>query len=144
MNALNDIQLKELVDKMGLPLKNILMRDEMKELNEDGFYIINLDTSNNRGTHWTALYFHPLNSYYNDSFGFVPPLEVEEKIKPYHYNNKDIQDYYSSACGWYCLAFIKFLHDKTDKQLAFKEFLRMFSNKTTENDNILKEYLKMD
>ena len=42
---------------------------QMNELKDGGFYIINLDTSNNNGTHWTALYFHPLQSYYCDSFG---------------------------------------------------------------------------
>jgi len=33
----NDIQLKEYAEKMGLPLNNILMRDEMNHLNEEGF-----------------------------------------------------------------------------------------------------------
>jgi hypothetical protein len=62
----------------------------------------------------------------------VPPLEEEEKIKPYHYNDADIQDFNSEACGYYCLAFIKFLHDKNDKELAFRQFLQLFSNKTIE------------
>ena len=137
-------QLINFAEKMKLPLNNILMRDEMNELKNDGFYIINLDNSNGNGTHWTALYFHPLNSYYCDSFGFVPPLEVEEKIKPYHYNDADIQDFNSEACGYYCLAFIKFLHDKNDKELAFKEFLKMFGKKTIENDKILEKYLDIN
>lgn len=143
LNALNDIQIRELTENWNLPLNNILMRDEMNELNKDGFYIINLDTSDNSGTHWTALYYHPLNSYYFDSFGFVPPLEVEEKIKPYLYNNTDIQDFNSKACGWYCIAFIKFLHNKTNKEIAFKEFLKLFKNKTIENDDILHKFLKL-
>lgn len=143
LNALSDIQIRGLMEKMELPLNNILMRDEMKELDKDGFYIINLDTSNNRGTHWTSLYYHPLNSYYFDSFGFVPPLEVEEKIKPYLYNDKDIQDWDSDACGWYCIAFIKFLHNKNDKDIAFKEFLKLFKNKTTDNDDILIKFLNL-
>ena len=144
LKAATNIQLTNLADKMGLPLNDILMRDEMNKLKDGGFYIINLDTSNNNGTHWTALYFHPLQSYYCDSFGFVPPLEVEQRIKPYLYNNKDIQDFNSEACGYYCLAFIKFLYDKNDKELAFKEFLKMFGKKTIENDNILKKYLDID
>ena len=144
LKASTNIQLLDFSEKMGLPLNDILMRDEMNQLKDDGFYIINLDTSNNNGTHWTALYYHPLNSYYCDSFGFVPPLEVEEKIKPYLYNDSDIQDFNSEACGYYCLAFIKFLYDKTDKELAFKEFLKMFGKKTIENDNILKKYLEID
>lgn len=139
--SLTDANLINLSQLWNLPLNNILMRDEMNKLNKDGFYIINLDTSNNEGTHWTCLYYHPLKSFYFDSFGFVPPLEVEEKIKPYLYNDKDIQDYNSKACGWYCLAFIKFVNDKNDKETAFKEFLKLFKNKTIDNDDILEKYL---
>ena len=71
-------------------------------------------------------------------------MEVERKIKPYHYNDADIQDFNSEACGYYALAFIKFLHDKTDKEIAFRQFLQLFGNKTTENDNILEKYLEID
>lgn len=143
LNALTDIHIKELMEHWNLPLNNILMRDEMSNLNKDGFYIINLDTSDSTGTHWTSLYYHPIHSYYFDSFGFVPPLEVEEKIKPYIYNNQDIQDWNSKACGWYCIAFIKFLHNKNNKEIAFKEFLKLFKNKTIENDDILIKYLDL-
>lgn len=144
LTTTSDTQLKEYTEKMGLPLNNILMRDEMNELKKDGFYIINLDNSNGNGTHWTSLYFHPLNSCYFDSYGFVPPLEVEQKIKPYIYNDADIQDFNSEACGYYALAFIKFLNDKTNKEIAFKEFLKLFKNNTKENDDILKKYLNLD
>jgi hypothetical protein len=68
---------------------------------------------------------------------------VEQKIKPYIYNDADIQDFNSEACGYYALAFIKFLHDKTNKEVAFKEFLNLFKNNKKENDNILKNYLKL-
>jgi len=141
LKQLSNYDLYDLANKMKLPLNNIIMRDETDLLEKDGFYIINLDNKNGGGTHWTVCFFHPLKSYYNDSFGFVPPLEVEEVIKPFIYNDNDIQDFNSSACGWYCLAFIKFLHDKQNKEMAFKEFLKMFKTKTTENDDILYKYL---
>lgn len=144
LTTTSDTQLKEYANRMGLPLNNILMRDEMNKLKDDGFYIINLDNSNGNGTHWTVCYYYPLQSYYFDSYGFVPPLEVEQKIKPYLYNDADIQDFNSEACGYYALAFIKFLYDKTNKEVAFKEFLRLFKNNTKENDNILQKYLKLD
>ena len=117
------------------------MRDKANKINDDGFYIVNLDKTTGQGTHWTCLYYHPLKSYYFDSFGFVPPEEIENIIIPYNHNNKDIQDYNSDACGYYCIAFIKFLHSKIDKQMAFNEFILLFSKKTTDNDNILEEYL---
>ena len=142
LNALSDLNIRNYVEKLKLPLENILMRDEIKDNLHVGFYIINLDTSNNEGTHWTVCYAHPLKSYYFDSYGFLPPLELERKIKPFLYNDKDIQDWNSEACGWFCIAFIKFLYDKSDKEMAFKEFLKLFSNNTKENDKKLKEYLK--
>lgn len=142
LKSLTDTHIKDLTNKLKLPLENILMRDEIKDNLNHGFYIINLDTSKNEGTHWTACYSYPLKSLYFDSYGFVPPLELEKKIMPYIYNCKDIQDWNSEACGWFCIAFIKFLYDKNDKETAFKEFLKLFSNNTKENDKILKEYLK--
>ena len=144
LKTTNNYELEEYANKLKIPLNNILMRDEMKELKEDGFYIINLDSSDNNGTHWTSLYFHPLNSCYFDSYGFVPPLEVEQKIKPYIYNDADIQDFNSEACGYYALAFIKFLHDKTNKEIAFRQFLQLFKENKKENDNILRKYLNLD
>jgi len=141
LKGLSNIQLGELINKFNLPLNDIIMRDEADKINKDGFYITNLDTSKGDGSHWTSLYYHPLKSYYFDSFGFVPPFDVEDVITPYIHNDKDIQDFNSEACGYFCVAFIKFLNDKENKELGFKEFLRLFSNKTTENDNILKEYL---
>ena len=60
LNALSDFDIKNYAEKLKLPLKNILMRDEIKDNLGVGFYVINLDTSNNEGTHWTACYSHPL------------------------------------------------------------------------------------
>lgn len=145
LKGLTNFNLEDLAKKYNLPLNEIIMKDKAEEIEKNGFYIINLDDSSGGGTHWTSLYFNnnPLNSLYFDSFGFVPPYEVEEKIKPYIYNDKDIQDYNSKACGYYCLAFIKFINDKTNKEIAFKEFLRMFKNNAKENDDILKKYLNI-
>ena len=46
LTASTNTQLMNLAEKMKLPLNNILMRDEMNELKDDGFYIINLDDRN--------------------------------------------------------------------------------------------------
>ena len=45
LTASTNTQLINFAEKMKLPLNNILMRDEMNELKNDGFYIINLDDS---------------------------------------------------------------------------------------------------
>jgi hypothetical protein len=56
-------------------------------------------------------------------------------------NDKEIQNYKSSACGYYCIAFIKFLHNKTNKEKSFLTFLKLFNIKTHHNDKILHELL---
>jgi hypothetical protein len=58
------------------------MRDEIKDnLNDVGFYIINLDTSNHNGTHWTGCFFHPLKSFYFDSYGEPPSENIKNFVK---------------------------------------------------------------
>ena len=43
----------------------------------------------------------------------------------------------SSACGYFCVAFIKFLHNKVNKTEAYKAFLTLFKHHTAKNDKIL-------
>jgi hypothetical protein len=143
MKALSNFDIIKMCKVMNLPLNDVLMRDEIKKKIKHGFTIINLNTSKQDGSHWTAVLYTPLTSFYWDSFGFVPPQELEEVIKPYEYNNTDIQDFNSDACGHYCIAFIKFLKDKKDKEDAYKAFCRLFKNKNNrkDNDKILINYL---
>ena len=64
---------------MKLPLNAIIMRDETEKINKEGFYIIDSDNSKGHGTHWCCLFYFPLHSCYNDSFGFGPPAEIEKE-----------------------------------------------------------------
>jgi len=123
----------------GIYSKDLLPRP----LRRATFYIVNMqDHDEGSGTHWVVFYYNnPLTSIYFDSFGFVPPIQVENRISPYIFNDADIQDYNSSACGYFCIAFIKFLHSKQDKQEAYKAFLTLFKNQTIKNDKILQRLL---
>ena len=110
-----------------------------KDLIRDKFCIVNLqDHDEGSGTHWTVFYYNnPLTSIYFDSYGFPGPSDVEDRIKPYIYNNAEIQDFDSSACGYFCIAFIKYIYNKDNKQEAFKTFLKLFKLQTLKNDKIL-------
>jgi hypothetical protein len=91
------------------------MKDELPSKLKNGFYIINLQSSNiGSGTHWTAFYYNSKHSYYFDAFGFLAPVEVEQKLNEYTYNNKQIQNLKSTACGYYCIAFIIFIYGRKD------------------------------
>ena len=123
----------------GIYSKDLLPRP----LRRTTFYIVNMqDHDEGNGTHWVVFYYNnPLTSIYFDSFGFVAPLQVENRITPYIFNDAEVQDYNSSACGYFCIAFIKFLHNKQDKQEAYKGFLKLFKNETVKNDKILQRLL---
>jgi hypothetical protein len=123
----------------GIYSKDLLPRP----LRRATFYIVNMqDHDEGNDTHWVVFYYNnPLTSIYFDSFGFVAPLQVENRITPYIFNDAEVQDYNSSACGYFCIAFIKFLHNKQDKQEAYKGFLKLFKNETVKNDKILQRLL---
>ena len=83
-----------------------------------------------------------MKSIYFDSFGFVPPDDVEKKTKPYIYNDDEIQNYEnSSACGFFCIAFIKFLYNMDNKYKEFEVFKKLFSKNTEKNDQRLYQIL---
>jgi hypothetical protein len=110
------------------------MSDEGKYIKDDKYYVFNLNNSNQRGSHWVALYKGKNKSYYFDSFGFVPDKELEPYIKPYKYNKKQFQDIYSSSCGYYCIAFIIFMYYSNNN---YDNFIKMFD----ENDLKLNEFI---
>ena len=142
MNELSNFQLMDLIKdkKLDYYFGGVHSKDKLpKDLIRDKFYIINLqDHDEGGGTHWCVFYYNkPLTSIYFDSYGFVPPIDVENRIKEYIFNDKEIQDFDSSACGYYCIAFILFLHNKDNKQELFKTFLKLFKLQTLKNDKIL-------
>ena len=146
MNELSNFELMDIIKdiKLDYHFGGVFSKDQLpKELIREKFYIVNLqDHDEGSGTNWTVFYYNkPLTSIYFDSYGFIAPLDVENSIKPYIYNNGEIQDFDSSACGYFCIAFIKFLHNKDNKQEAYKTFLKLFKQQTVKNDKILHNML---
>ena len=145
-NALSNLEIIDIIKNRNLEkhFGGIFSKDQLpNELIKDKFYIVNLqDHDEGGGTHWTVFYYnYPSTSIYFDSYGFIAPRDVQKRITPYIFNDKDIQDFNSSACGFYCIAFIKFLHDKTDKEKMYNTFLKLFKLETIKNDKILQELL---
>jgi len=66
--------------------------------------IINIDHSKNEGTHWTSLFIKNDISYYFDSYGFPPTVEVEKYCTgPRFYNSFQIQKNNEVICEHYCI-----------------------------------------
>ena len=144
-NELSNFDIIKIIEDMKLShvFGGVYSKDQLPTLQRNKFYIINLqDSDAGKGSHWTVFFYNkPLTSIYYDSFGFIAPLLVQEKITPYIYNENEIQNYKSSACCYYCIAFIKFLHNKTNKEEAFKTFLKLFNLQTFKNDKVLYDLL---
>jgi len=145
-NALSNLEIIDIIKNRNLEkhFGGVYSKDQLpNELIKDKFYIVNLqDHDEGDGTHWTEFYYnHPSTSIYFDSYGFIASRDVQKRITPYIFNDKDIQDFNSSACGFYCIAFIKFFHNKTDKEQMYKTFLKLFKLETIKNDKILQELL---
>ena len=123
-----DNELKDYKNYKGCFIKN-----ELPKQLTNGFYVINL----NGHSHWTVLYKDNDDIFYYDSFGFEPPEEVETKLGNYYWNDTDIQDIDTSSCGYYVIAFIKFMNNKINPLKSYKTFVSLFNSDTKKNEKIL-------
>lgn len=73
--------------------------------------IINLDNSENNGTHWVAYIKRGSTTIYFDSFGNLkPPKEFINyigDIKNIFYNYQKFQNFNTFICGHLCLRFLE-------------------------------------
>lgn len=163
---LTNDQLERLSDKMGFKLAGVFFKDELpKKIEYNRGYIINMENSEddegkqNDGSHWTCF---QVNKYptglieplYFDSYGQPPPAAVIEFVKrntgkPLPYCKTDIQNMMSSACGWFCCAFLHFInvfeHRSKDLYRDADYFLGLFydlseSTEIKGNEFILKQF----
>jgi hypothetical protein len=145
MQALTDVDLIKMSKLYKVKnLSGIYFKDCIPEqLIDDSFYIVNLQSINTSGdgTHWVVFYYIVKQSLYYDSFGFMCPAEVVNCIEPYLYSMRTIQSMNSSACGYYCMAFIVMTMGVADKARAYGAFVNLFNNNTCKNERILEEIL---
>jgi hypothetical protein len=86
--------------------KGVFMRNELNKATrqDNECTVINTDHSLNRGTHWTCLFIKNGTSYYFDSYGFPPTLEVEDYCKePRYFSTFPIQKFNEVICGHYSI-----------------------------------------
>ena len=143
MNELSNFKILEILDKRNLPINGVFSKDLLPSLKK-GFYIINIQNHDEgSGSHWTCLYYDDKDNIYFDSFGFAAPMEIQRHLKSYSYNDKQIQNIDSTSCGYYCIAFIQYMNNKTNKKTSFDTFLNIFKTNKLYNDVILKNLTKI-
>ena len=137
-NGMTDLQIKQI---LGKKLNGLYMKDKIPKKLKNGWYIINMDDSNDprNGTHWIA--FKKMKNkhiFYFDPMGVIPPIEILEHCDSCKYNDRQIQDINSTACGWFCISIILF----DEKYNDLIKYFRIFSKNPKENDFILKNLLE--
>ena len=119
----------------------VFSRNNLLKL-KNGAYVINVDHSENTGTHWVVIFAKSNEVIYFDSFGVeYIPKEITKKI-----GNKNIktsifriQDNSSTMCGYFCILFIEYMLN--NKNLT--DFTNLFSPwDFKKNDKITGRYFK--
>ena len=148
---LSNFDIETICQSMKIPLKGVFSKDELYTIpHENGMYVVNMQNSNaGNGTHWVCCVKRTNLSIYFDSFGFTAPIAVIDFLKPsvIAYSNNDIQFMASSACGWFCIAFLKFIQryiNGNHEPLLnkYNQFITMFSEDEVKNDAILTKLLE--
>ena len=107
--------------------------------------ILNLSPSNEKGSHFVAMYIDGQTCIYFDPFGlkcfnqyiidFVLKIGYSQVI----YSAQQIQHFSSLFCGYYCLSFLI----SQQKNHLLNDFLSIFSNvDLRKNDDICIRYIK--
>jgi hypothetical protein len=137
-NELTDKEIKELVHQFKIrKFHGSFIDDKIPRKLKNGYYIINL----NGHSHWTCLLKDGKDYFYFDSYGFPASEEIEEQIGEYVYSDIQLQDMNSSSCGFYCVAWMRYMDSHKDKKSAFANFLKLFSKNTKKNEIILNKLL---
>lgn len=140
--SLSNFELIELAKTLKLPLVGVFSKDKLPKCSV-GSYIVNLEDSTGGGTHWVLVKVFPNQVVYFDSFGLSPPEEIVRFVKHFAMNNRQIQDYDASTCGYFCLACDFYLENNKRRSVyeRFDDFLNKWVFNTKKNDEILIDYL---
>lgn len=145
-DILTNFDIEDICSVLRIPLVKIAMRDEVNKLKE-GFYILNLDESQNEGTHWTAFIITEDYILYCDSFGMPPPEDVYNSFlstkKDLLLNQIQYQDVKSVLCGWFAVYFLYcMIYLKVDGVLnKYKRFVAQWDKKNLKNNDRVKAIL---
>lgn len=168
---LTNTQIKDMSRRMQIPLADTLFKTDLpKKFDFNKSYFINLDDEYkedgtlNTGSHWTCFQINKypnglIEAIYFDPYGIGAPEEVKKVFnktigttgRQFPHNTKDVQSLMSSACGWFCLAFLHYinafpqrtknLYDDTDAFLSFFDDLNKHID-WKKNEYILKQFFQ--
>ena len=147
--ALYNTELDELLRHshtyIGCYSKDKIKKIPNKQTNKSFSLILNLNNSNQPGSHWTCVY-HKNDSdklEYMDSFGMKPPqsvIDLAKKLKlKIVYQDNQLQNLNSVLCGWFCREYIQFRDKNISPMSILEEFTQIpseFNEHKVLNDDI--------
>lgn len=116
--ALSNVDIENYANLLKIRnFRGCYMRDELKNLisknSECG--VLNLNLSNEAGSHWTCWFKMNSDKYYFNSFGLAPPEELVDYLgSPILYSTFQLQDMNDQNCGKWCLVILKNLNEGID------------------------------
>ena len=157
---LTNYDIIETCQRYQLPLVGVFNKNKIPPDKQFGGYVINMENDVDEngkqldGSHWVSFYIEKdikgkSHAVYFDSFGFAPPVDVQNFLVPfvpYPYNDRDIQNINSGVCGYYCIYFIWFMASHKIKEpnldKRYDMFLNHFDERPDKNLRILKKHLE--
>ena len=89
------------------------------------------------GSHWVATYVKDRVINYFDSFGMPPFQEIVHHAKERNltllHQNQQIQNFYTSTCGYFCLYFL----NEMNKGKSYFNLLGVFDFDTNKNESFI-------
>ena len=107
--------------------------------------IVNLDTSQEPGSHWIAILVKNKSVYYYDPLGLKHDNRYinifMNRFTNQYYNRQQIQPKLSEYCGLYCLAIIIHTNGDNSSINSFNSMFCITIPMIQYNDNIVVEYI---
>ena len=126
---------------LKIPIENVLSRDQtVPHQHKLALFIYNLEPHYMSGSHWVTTYVRNGTINYFDSFEMPPFQELVNHAKEKNLNllhqNRQIQNLYTTTCGYFCLYFLNEMHKGVD----YFDLLQVFSFDTKENEKFIENY----
>ena len=138
-HPLTNLDIQRYVDRIKLPnFRGVFMRDNLPMSSgprrcECG--IVNLNTSQQPGSHWVCYYKNKAKRIYFDSFGQITPIEVQKYLKTkqefdegicvIERNTDIVQNINSSECGHLCLIVLTALSKEEGGGMNFQQIINI-------------------
>ena len=132
LSELNELEILEIMNKFGNgKFLGVFGCDELVNITEQGYLIVNTDPSYQAGTHWISLAIHKNRIYYYDPLNmnfWLSDANISNFLKKIrrdlYINNVSIQTLNSPYCGQHCVVFCYLM---MIRNISFRQFLNIFS-----------------